>query len=672
VKFSRMSALVVGLGLNIAASVWAQPVVTIGVIDPATGEVVQQGTDILLTRQVGQLVPYQVVAQDVSECALWSWEFWIQRPNDPARVFQGYTPLGPGAVCEYGLVHAIILDTPGQYVLTHRFSTVRSTGGEPFLVTTEVNLRITAGLFENHPPVAVIAPIGPIHPGSPVVLDGTQSSDPDVAMGDAITAYEWLILRTSPPVEVVGRPSGALAPFVFPTQGTYEVTLVVRDSQGLASVATLQVSTFNTPPVADAGIDINLTAPTSVVLPCYTPPCDVPQGNQSFDPDGDSLTYRWVRVDPTTGVETVVSDQPIITPPVDASVNYRLEVTDTFGAMSSDVVTISMAEVNQPPVAAFSIEGPVREVGKYIDVDGSLSYDPDGDLLTFRWMLTSVPEGSTAAFEDPTAVYARFFADVAGTYVVKLIVNDGQVDGSLAMISIVAVVLQNEAVAGLQELSTFISGLSNSEFKKKDQREKFINLINSAILEVNSENYTNAIELMRAQLFIHVDGCRVDFSGVPDSTDWLVNCGTQRRALDMLWSAYDHVSFILDDGEAGILSPAFDVKPGTAGNPINPLRDVEIPLAVLSSDIFYAPLMWHPINPNYPYVFFGTRPEGPARGFDAKVKDVNGDGILDLLVKIKVAETGIVCGGPTEVFLYGATSMSLVRSTGTITLKGCP
>jgi len=63
-------------------------------------------------------------------------------------------------------------------------------------------------------------------------------------------------------------------------------------------------------------------------------------------------------------------------------------------------------------------------------LNGSGSGDVDGDPLTFAWSLTSVPAGSGAVLSDPTAVTPSFDADLLGSYVAQLIVNDGTVDSA--------------------------------------------------------------------------------------------------------------------------------------------------------------------------------------------------------------------------------------------------
>lgn len=85
---------------------------------------------------------------------------------------------------------------------------------------------------------------------------------------------------------------------------------------------------------------------------------------------------------------------------------------------------------NRPPVA---VAGPDRGVtpGDSLVLDGSASYDPDGDeLLEFRWRLPVAPAGSLARLtaEDAQPDRALLVTDRAGLYLVELVVSDGQKD----------------------------------------------------------------------------------------------------------------------------------------------------------------------------------------------------------------------------------------------------
>jgi YD repeat-containing protein len=73
-----------------------------------------------------------------------------------------------------------------------------------------------------------------------------------------------------------------------------------------------------------------------------------------------------------------------------------------------------------------------------IILDGSGSSDANGDQLTFAWAFVSVPAGSAATLANPTSVHPTFTADVAGSYIVRLVVNDGQVGSTPDTVTITA------------------------------------------------------------------------------------------------------------------------------------------------------------------------------------------------------------------------------------------
>ena len=63
--------------------------------------------------------------------------------------------------------------------------------------------------------------------------------------------------------------------------------------------------------------------------------------------------------------------------------------------------------------------------GALVTLNGSASFDGDGDPLTYSWSFTSKPAGSAAVLTSPTSVTPTFTVDRDGDYTVQLIVNDG-------------------------------------------------------------------------------------------------------------------------------------------------------------------------------------------------------------------------------------------------------
>jgi serine protease len=93
---------------------------------------------------------------------------------------------------------------------------------------------------------------------------------------------------------------------------------------------------------------------------------------------------------------------------------YGWGIVDAAAAL-----TYSGGPINHPPVA--DVGGPYSAiVGSSIAFNGSGSYDPDGDPLTYNW---DFGDGSTGNGESPTHTYAE-----VGVYNVTLTVNDGNLD----------------------------------------------------------------------------------------------------------------------------------------------------------------------------------------------------------------------------------------------------
>lgn len=83
--------------------------------------------------------------------------------------------------------------------------------------------------------------------------------------------------------------------------------------------------------------------------------------------------------------------------------------------------------VNSAPLASAGADQNVMtNVG--VNLDGSRSSDVNGDPLSYAWTLTGKPAGSTVALTNANSAKPTFTADVAGTYIVTLVVNDGKLN----------------------------------------------------------------------------------------------------------------------------------------------------------------------------------------------------------------------------------------------------
>ena len=93
---------------------------------------------------------------------------------------------------------------------------------------------------------------------------------------------------------------------------------------------------------------------------------------------------------------------------------------------------------NSAPVADAGTDQYV-ETNTLVALDGSASTDADGNTLTHTWSFDSMPSGSSVVLSDDTVVDPTFTSDVAGEYVLHLVVNDGTVDSAPDTVTITAV-----------------------------------------------------------------------------------------------------------------------------------------------------------------------------------------------------------------------------------------
>lgn len=99
--------------------------------------------------------------------------------------------------------------------------------------------------------------------------------------------------------------------------------------------------------------------------------------------------------------------------------------------------SVSGGSSNTAPVANAGTDQTVV-TGSTVNLDGSSSSDADGDSLSYLWSLTSTPTGSAASLTSATADNPSFTADLAGSYVASLTVNDGTTDSSADTVTVTA------------------------------------------------------------------------------------------------------------------------------------------------------------------------------------------------------------------------------------------
>lgn len=279
----------------------------------------------------------------------------------------------------------------------------------------------------NAMPLASAGSAQSVFVGKTVTLDGSRSTDADA---DPLT-YAWqLVSRPAGSTAALIDAAGVKPTFTADMAGDYVFRLVVNDGKATSEPAMVTVfaAIENLAPVADAGTAQNVFTGSVVSL----------DGTASTDANGDPLTYAWVLTTPpgsTAALDSDVSAAPHFTPDIAGTYVATLMVSDGRLQSSAATVTITATVANVAPVANAGTPQTVAE-GSTVTLDGSSSTDANGDALTYLWSFTTRPGGSAAVLSSTTAAGPTFTADVAGTYVLQLIVNDGQVSSTPGTVTI--------------------------------------------------------------------------------------------------------------------------------------------------------------------------------------------------------------------------------------------
>ena len=268
------------------------------------------------------------------------------------------------------------------------------------------------------PPVADAGPDLTAPVSATVVLDATGTTDPK---DRALQSFTWTVVSLPPGSLASLDDSSLIKPsFLVDQPGDYVFELVVVQGNRTSDPDQVTISTVNSAPVADAGRDRRVGLSDTVTL----------DGSGSTVRDGDPLTYSWSIASAPAGSSSLLSDTTAVRPTlfIDQDGDYLIELTVDDGTVASLTHAVALTtDGNLAPItdAGRSLPATVSET---ITLQPGMVGDTDGDDAALDWSLIARPAGSSASLSSSNSIRPSVTIDLAGTYIVQLVADDGPLE----------------------------------------------------------------------------------------------------------------------------------------------------------------------------------------------------------------------------------------------------
>lgn len=326
-------------------------------------------------------------------------------------------------------------------------------------------------------PVAITGPDQNVIKGNIVNLDGSKSYSPD----NRQLNYSWSFKnKPKGSKAIISNPNIPNPQFTVDLFGTYTLSLIVNNGYYDSPEAIVIITSENHVPVANAGDDFSLPVGSAIQL----------NGSRSYDPEGNSLTYYWTLTSKPSGSIASLDKNNISNPAFTGDIaglyRFRLVVTDGELQSIQDEIVVTITE-NQAPIADAGADQTI-DLGKTVSINGSSSYDPEGSVITYKWSFISRPAGSKVTLINSNSAITSFTPDADGIYSIKLIVNDGEKEGS----DIIQVIVKPSNYVPVDELAKSLtvfpnpfSGILNVDYISPEKQNILFELytINGAIIK---------------------------------------------------------------------------------------------------------------------------------------------------------------------------------------------
>ncbi|MCB9764528.1 MAG: hypothetical protein H6739_32435 [Alphaproteobacteria bacterium] len=297
---------------------------------------------------------------------------------------------------------------------------------------SDVDIVVVEVSSTDAPPVADAGADVTTEAGLRTQLDGSGSYDPE----GAELSYSWALSSTPDCSQLdssdLFNQTTASPSLICDCEGIFVASLVVSDGLQWSQpdYASVTCTSGNQAPIADAG-------DFTVLPPCTEDVIEL-NGYGSYDPEGEPLEYIWsvVSVPTDSATDDASFDDPSRANPtfawdVEGDYTFQLEVYDGELWSAPDIATITVQsdDDNTSPVANAGDNQSTDATSScssssYVwscddcdpqdfELDGSGSFDDDGDSLTYAW---SDPTGQVSIGSPQSASTVVYTPAMASSY----------------------------------------------------------------------------------------------------------------------------------------------------------------------------------------------------------------------------------------------------------------
>ncbi|MBS1576006.1 MAG: hypothetical protein JST09_11950, partial [Bacteroidetes bacterium] len=399
------------------ASSKAQVKVTVNAA-PNQAPVANAGPDKTITLPIDSIVLDGSASSDIN--GIITLYKWVKLSGGAATITNDSTPI----IAVLGL-------EAGQYIF-------ELTVADDKKATSRAQVRVTVNAISNHSPVANAGPNQIITlPTDTITLDGSKSMDGD----GSIVSYKWTELSGG--IANIASDTASITTVSGLEAGQYTFELTVTDNKGATSKGLVKIIVnlgTDLPPVAIAG------ANQVINLPVNKTQLD---GTKSYDPDGAIISFRWSKKDGPS-LDSIVnadSSTPVLLGLTAGIYTFELTITDDRGAFTKAQVKVFVQQIlgNDPPVAdagpdqTITLPGSNKAASNSIKLNGSNSYDPDGNIVYYNW--TKLDGASAVTINGVNTSESTVSGLKPGEYTFVLTVTDNK--GAMATDQVTILVKSN-------------------------------------------------------------------------------------------------------------------------------------------------------------------------------------------------------------------------------------